>query len=441
MISHFKSTHRRALASAVALILFAACNFAAAATICVAPGGKSGCKPTISSAVAIAAAGDIINVAAGTYADSVTITKPVSIIGDPTSSPVIDATGQSTGIFVNGMSAAPLPGIANVLISGLTVKSADFEGILVANGTNIMLVNNHVHNNNKALKPGGGGCPGIPAFETNEGEDCGEGVHLMAVDHSSVIRNLVENNSGGILISDETGPTSDNYIRENTVRYNGWDCGITLASHGPATSVIPTAHLPFGIWRNVISHNDSHHNGLLAPGAGAGVGIFAPSPGTANFANVVIGNQLYDNGLPGVTMHNHAFAPSPAPGVNLNDNVIVGNSIYGNAADTQDAFTSGPTGINVYSLAPITGLVIEQNIFTNESIDIAIKAPGGWANIHFNDFNDAGVGIQNAGIFNVGSATINGTQNWWNCVPGTTANCAKDTGPKVTTAPRLKAPF
>ena len=46
------------------------------------------------------------------------------------------------------------------------------------------------------------------------------------------------------------------------------------------------------------------------------------------------------------------------PPVNLNDNVIVGNHISGNAADTEDAATPGPTGINLYSVAPVWGTVI-----------------------------------------------------------------------------------
>ena len=100
----------------------------------------------------------------------------------------------------------------------------------------------------------------------------------MAADHSSVIRNLVENNSGGILITDETGPNTNNLIKGNTVRDNAFDCGITLASHPPANASGPIMALPYGIMHNVISHNDSHHNGLGLPSAGAGVGIFAPFP-------------------------------------------------------------------------------------------------------------------------------------------------------------------
>ncbi len=96
-------------------------------------------------------------------------------------------------------------------------------------------------------------------------------------------------------------------------------------------------------------------------------------------------------------MHNHAAAPAPAPPVNLNDNVITGNRISGNAADTADAATPGPTGINVYSVAPITGTVISQNVFEDEAVNIAFKAPAGQVNAHLNDFTRYGIGVDNLG--------------------------------------------
>jgi hypothetical protein len=135
-------------------------------------------------------------------------------------------------------------------------------------------------------------------------------------------------------------------------------------------------------------------------------------------------------------MHNHASAPPPAPGINLNDNIIVSNRIHGNAADTEDAMTSGPTGINIFSTAPVTGIVIAQNDFSNESISIAFNAPGGWIEAHFNDFNERGIGIDN-----LGSGTINATENWWDCGSGPSAKCSSVVGSGVTSAPWLELPF
>ena len=417
------------------LALFGASTLAAA-TLCVNPGRKSGCKSSISAAVAAASAGDTIEVARGTYKEQVVITKSLSLVGQDGPQPLIDATGLPNGIFINGMWAAPNAGVAGVLVSGFKIRNANFEGILVANATDVTIVGNDVTDNNKALDIATPACPGIPDFETNEAEDCGEGIHLMAVDHSSVVRNESEHNSGGILITDETGPNHDNLISDNSVHDNPFDCGITLASHGPATSVIPTAGLPYGVSKNTISHNDVRRNGYQVPGAGAGVGIFAPFPGTTDAGNVVIDNDLRDNGLPGVTMHNHEAFPAPAPPVNMNDNVIVGNRISGNGQDTLDAATSGPTGFNLFSVAPVTGTVVSQNVFDNESIDIAFNAPG-QVNAHLNDF-DTGTGVDN-----IGAGTVSATFNWWNCPagPGGGKKCATVVGSGVTSTPWLTSPF
>lgn len=410
---------------------------AQAATICVNQAGSSGCKTTITAAIAAASAGDTILVAPGTYKEDVIITKPVALLGTFRAS-IIDASGLANGIFVNGMSAAPKTGLSNVTVSDFTVRNANFEGILVANATDVSLTGNLVTDNNKSLNISAATCDKIPAFETNEGEDCGEGIHLMATQYVSVVGNEVAWNSGGILITDETGPNHANLISGNNVHDNPYDCGITLASHGPATSVIPTAGLPYGVTNNTISNNTSAHNGFQVPGAGAGVGIFAPFPGTTDAGNVVIGNILRDNGLPGVTMHNHAAAPSPAPPVNMNDNVIVGNQISGNGADTADTPTSGPTGINLFSHASVSGTVISQNAFDNETIDIAFSAPSGQMNVHLNDFNGKAIGVDE-----LSAATVDATENWWNCPfgPGSKGGCATVSGSGVNTSPWLTAPF
>jgi parallel beta-helix repeat protein len=289
------------------------------------------------------------------------------------------------------------------------VQNANFEGILVLNATEITISNNLVTGNDRSLNITAGTCPNQPPYETNEGFDCGEGIHLMAVNHSVIAKNIVRNNSGGILLSDETGPTHDNLISGNTVNNNAYDCGITLASHAPAPS--SGLMLPAGVYHNTINGNISMNNGLLVPGAGAGVGLFAPGPGNATYGNVVVNNTLTGNGMPGVAMHNHASVLH-APPVNLNDNVIVGNTISGNAADTDDAATPGPTGINIFSLAPVTGTIIAQNKITNEQFDVVVNTPAADALTTLNDLQGQ------TGVDNLGAGTVNASQNYWGCAAG-----------------------
>jgi nitrous oxidase accessory protein NosD len=419
--------------STFAVVCLAGAPGAHAATLCVNPGGTSGCQSTITAALGAASPGDTIRVAPGTYKEDVVITKPIALLGSWRSS-VIDASGLANGIFVNGMSAPPKIGISNVTISGFTVRNANFEGILIANATDVLLTGNLVTDNDKSLDIAASTCPGQPAFETDEGDDCGEGIHLMAAYHVSVVDNESAYNSGGILTSDESGPSQGNLISGNYVHDNPFDCGITFASHPPATS----AALPYGVSGNTISHNVSEHNGYQVPGAGAGVGIFAPFPGTTNAGNVVIDNDLIDNGATGVAMHNHVAAPPPGPPVNLNDNIVVGNRFSGNGPDNVGVPASDPTAIDVFSMAPVSGTVISQNQFDQESIDVAFNAPSGQMDVHLNNFNG-----QAAGVDELGAAAIDATENWWNCRlgPGSSPGCATASGTGVTTAPWLTAPF
>jgi parallel beta-helix repeat protein len=417
------------LTLAATFFLFA--SGARGATICVDP-KTAACLPTIGAAVTAAQAGDTIQVQAGTYHEDVTITKRLALIGSDQGTTYIDATGLANGIFVNGMGTTN--GVFGVTISGFTVENANFEGILLVNATGATVWGNKIVNNNKSLNLAEMTCPGQPEFETNEDLDCGEGIHLIGVDHSTIARNDVENNSGGILISDETGPTYRNVITGNLVANNPYDCGITLASHGPAPST--GASLPFGVYDNTISQNQVTSNGILLPGAGAGVGIFAPFPGTRNSGNVVVGNQLSYNGLPGITMHNHAASPG-APAVNMNDNQFIANVITRNGADSLDAATPGPTGINIFSVAPVTGTVVSQNTVGQEAVDFAFNVPSGTVEAHLNNFQDIAVGVAN-----LGTGTINATQNFWNCAAGpNTFGCGTTSGPNILTAPALTRPF
>ncbi len=306
------------------------------ATLCVFPSGVDRCYTTISEAVAAARPGDTIVVGPGIYKESVTITKPLSLTGiDAT----IDAKNLPRGIFVNGMAAANL---AEVHIAGFTIHSATFEGILVANASSVTVSNNTIRGNNLGLTPAGT-CPAIDSFEPGEQQDCGEGIHLLGVDHSIVTKNIVHGNSGGILLSDDTGATHDNLVSFNTVTGNPYACGIVMASHVQAAFSGLT--IPPGVFHNTIYGNHSEKNGVSGSG-GAGIGIFASVPGAQAYGNVVVNNHLDHNGHPGISLHAHV------PGQKLTDNMLVGNTIIDNGADTGQSVTPGPTGIDVFGAGP-----------------------------------------------------------------------------------------
>lgn len=375
-----------------------------ATTHCVNPGGTGGCYARINGAIAGAQPSDTIRIAPGTFKEVVLITKPLSLVGE--NGAIIDAAGLSNGVVVSGVA---YPGLTDVLISNLVIRNAKYEGILIVNASNITVSGNQVLNNNQALD--GGTCPGLPKFETNEQSDCGEGIHLLGADHVILTDNDVEGNSGGILLADDTGATHDNLISGNTVRDNGYACGITMASHPPYTALTGSA-VPLGVYHNTVYGNRSSRNGLMN-GGGAGIGIFASVPAAKSYGNVVANNLVFENGLPGIAMHAHV------PGQILSDNVLVGNTIHDNGPDFGDAATPGNTGINLYGKGAVTGTIISGNTIENEAVDIAIHTT---APVEVHDNNLLGL---ETGLLNLGTGMVDATANWWSCEGGPLARgCA-----------------
>jgi hypothetical protein len=395
--------------SSIALCLMAVLGMLAsarAATECVNPAGSSGCFSTISAAVSAASPHDTIKVEPGTYKEFVTINKGLSLVGSGADKTIIDATGQSNAIYINNGSKL----ITGIVISGLTLENANYEGILVNGVSSATIWANHVMNNDKLLEPSPTNpvCPDLTTvypFEMNEQDDCGEGIHLTNVDNSVVAYNTVENNSGGILVSDDTGPAHDNSIRNNIVINNVLDCGITLPSHTPA-----------GVYHNTVSANEVSGNGTSPTnGGGAGVGLFSPGGPTKNFGNSIVGNILVDNGIGGVAMHTHA------PGTEtLRDEVITGNYIARNGPDS-DLGLSGNQGDGISLLVVggnVNGFVISDNTFEDEAEDIAISTNQSLlVTATLNNFSRGSMAIDNLGPapgdsgtpLVTGNATVNAT--------------------------------
>ena len=252
------------------------------------------------------------------------VTQPLSIEGR--NNATIDETGVAPTFTVPmppGPDIAIYAGViiisSNVEVENLTVTGAMGEGIIAAGLaapiTHVDINHNKVVNNDL----GGGVPPASPYFQcAANGQipgDCGEGIHFIGgVAWSDVSDNFVSGNSGGILLSDDIGPTHDNVVEGNTVTKNLFDCGITVPSHNgnaldangnPQPSVA-------GVYNNVIEYNRITDNGTL--GEGAGVLFANAGPGTASYNNSVIGNYIAGNELSGVTMHAHTLGTGPVRG-------------------------------------------------------------------------------------------------------------------------------
>jgi parallel beta-helix repeat protein len=317
---------------------------------------------TIGYAVAQAAPGDTVYVGSGTYMETVTVDKRLALVGSSTPSgdghrghdaganrgewgdrryrATIDATGHDNGVVITGA------GSAGSVLRGFTIRNAGREGVFARQTSNLTIEGNALFKND-AYGPNSLQCP------ADDPDDCGEALHLQTVTDSVVDDNLVQDNVGGILLTDEDGPTSGNIVSNNRVLGNSKDCGITLASHyfSMAGPVEPGTG---GVYLNQVLGNVSIGNGA------AGIGVFAGPPGAAAWGNVVAGNVARNNGLPGVAIHSHT------PGQNASDNVVAYNTLSGNGPD-DDANTVEPTGIAVFSaVVPIPHTTIAHNQIQRE---------------------------------------------------------------------------
>ena len=326
-------------------------------------GCGNGTYSTIGAAVNAAVRGETIVVCPGTYPGGVVLSKTLSIVG--VGNPEIDATGQNNGVQVLASGSR---------IQGFTVENALGEGILVGLGlspvSNVTISGNTVTHNDQGNPTGGPittssypQCNVNPATPTVPG-DCGEGIHLVNAFDSTVVGNNVVANSGGILLSDDSGPTYGNLIEFNNVSGNTLDCGITIAGHTPEV-------FGGGVHDNTILANRVTNNGVAGQGGGVLLASGVPGnvpgiPGTggAVYNNLVKGNYLAGNGLGGVTLHSHSA------GENLNDNTITENVIGTNNlapdADFGPHYVDGQTtGVIVTAVSNVT-ITIEHNlIFSN----------------------------------------------------------------------------
>ena len=379
-------------------------------TLFVSPAGNSSnsgssCRTarysTIQSAVDAAPSWATVVVCQGTYTEDVIVSTPLSLEGrDAVIQGTSTANGMCDQLGPTGPGSAPcLAGVtiksSHVDIEGFTVKGAVGEGILATGSLGGGSISDITITDNKVVDNNTGGLVPTPSSPYPQcaasGQipgDCGEGIHLMGVYYSEVSGNFVSHNVGGVLLTDEFGPTHGNTIEDNNITANFADCGITVPGHNPFALDANGNPQPSvaGVYDNVIRGNRLTDNGLQ--GEGAGVLFANAGPGTASYNNLVEDNYIAGNELSGVTMHAHTLAPGQFEDLNGNriiDNVIGKNNVGSAVAGPGDGLDGPPavdpdtTGILVFSGSVPVRVTIKGNVIFNDHFGVWLGING---NVH-----------------------------------------------------------
>lgn len=167
--------------------------------------GEDGNFRSIATALNLAPPGSIIEVRRGTYAERVVIDKPG--IKLRAQSAVLDGTagtldGRGIGMLISG--------VADVEVSGFTVRNFE-RGIVLRNANNTILRANEVYaSNNKGASTAPPLAPGVDLFE---------GVVLLGSSNNQVIDNILRDNGhDGLMVTDGS---RNNIIRNNRILNNG----------------------------------------------------------------------------------------------------------------------------------------------------------------------------------------------------------------------------
>ncbi|MGA2805804.1 MAG: right-handed parallel beta-helix repeat-containing protein [Acidimicrobiales bacterium] len=312
----------------------------------------------INAAIKAAAVGDTITVCPGTYRGSASITVKsksgsiritsgalietrIHLVG--MAGAVINATGLVNAITLFG------PGAAGASVRGFTAENAIGEGILAAGTAGVTISNNTVvHNDNGTSKSPWPFC----TASGNVPNDCGEGLGVLTTSSSMIKDNTIEFNSGGILMSDDLGPTSHNTIEGNLVEDNESDCGITIVGHnagGANAKGVPQPSVG-GVFDNLITANLVISNGTTSEGGGV---LLA---GPASYNNTITDNEITGNGLAGVTIHEHGV------------DALSGDVISGNWFGTNDITGDPGTPDQV-----TTGVFVERDSPKFPTVYITVK--------------------------------------------------------------------
>lgn len=280
----------------------------------------------IQDAISGVAAGGTVNVASGTYAEHVTLSKSLSLIGADKTTTIIDGTGSGVVLTITS---------SDVLFKDFTVKNSGTDinanaGIVLVGVGNCTVENNIITNNVT-------------------------GVAVMSSSGNNIKDNTISNSAryGIVLEAHPAYPTTystSNTISGNTMVanardgiYAGENCdGNSITDNSISGAIGTTEGSSFegnGIYLWKSAGNTVTENTIFSNAIGYGIEMY----GSKN--NTITGNDITGN-LDGFQIRN--INEAEYPGYSIRGNTISGNKIYDN------------TRVNLYG-SPNFDFNIEKN--------------------------------------------------------------------------------
>ncbi len=330
--------------------------------------------------------GGTVHVLAGTYPESVTVNKPVSLLGVGSDVVVVDGTDAagSRGFYVDRAD--------DVTISGFKIR--DFERGIYLRGTgtaagprvyNATITNNAFESNNAGANSHAiyGTYVYFSTLCSNDITSGYQGISLENIYQSTICYNEIYNNLGAAI----TLLTGNDNSLDNNVIYNNQNVGIELVGVTNGN----------GVYGNTI--HDQGWDGILVRGATTATVEIA--------ANVVERtNQAWLNAAAAVPDADHNLG-----GIVLLD--CTDSAIYLNRiSNVSNAGGNRPDAAGISLRGNTPTITIEANLIRDTAgHGIHMPVGSGLAVIHGNSI----YGNSRYGLNNVTAGTVHAEENWWGC--------------------------
>lgn len=303
---------------------------------------------TIQYAVDQASAGETVNVAAGTYAETVTITKPLTLKGAQAGVDARSRSGAETVIQTPGGQDRTF----NVTTDDVTVDGFTFDGSTGMNSVGVLLsgpsnknvqVSNNVFTHNTT------------AFDALYTE-----ISNLTVSKNLFDENNLTGQSNSVFIGNSSGSAIT--ISENT--FKDTDAGTSTSTGAAINMYASTGSIEYSdvSITNNVSSNDY---GFLSIDSARNVTIADNTATNERKAAVTL-----DRSLENVTISGNTFKNSPV-GIKLRGSVPAGGSAMSDVTIENNTITGMTTaGVQIFANAIESGIVLTGNTITGNKVGV-----------------------------------------------------------------------